>query len=340
MQVIYKHERTEDADFTLNSILEISSEGFWDWNALTGHVERSHSWFRMLGYDISLFKKDVFTWENVIHPDDYSRVMEYFERYINGEIEEYKIQYRCKRFDDTYLWIEDSGRVVQKTDDGKVSRMIGAHTNIDEIKNLQNNFIEQDNPFLRDKITFENIVDERVRELSKRNSELNEKIKLVEHNASHDSLTSLYNRRMFESLFTKEIHRAKRYSYPLSIVLFDIDDFKKFNDTYGHTIGDEILVDIAVITQSNVRDSDVISRWGGEEFIIIFPESDLEETTKKADILKNVISNKVFSNSLHITCSFGVTSYIDNDTEESFFQRCDRALYKAKELGKNNVQTI
>lgn len=92
--------------------------------------------------------------------------------------------------------------------------------------------------------------------------------------ASHDGLTGLYNRRSFEKLFEKEMHRSKRYSYPLSVVLFDIDDFKKINDVYGHIVGDEVLIGISILVSKIIRDSDIVARWGGEEFIIIFPESD------------------------------------------------------------------
>ncbi len=340
MQTIYKHNTLEEADYTLNNILDISSEGFWDWDTITGHVERSHSWFRMLGYDIKIFKKDVFTWEGVIHPDDYARVMGHFESYLNGEIPEYRIKYRCKKFDNSYIWIEDSGKIVQKTDDGKVARMIGAHTNIDEAETSKNSLIQQNRLLCVDNITLENLVKERTNELNKINTELKAKIKDTEYNASHDALTNIYNRRIFEAIFTKEMHRAKRYSYPLSVALLDIDDFKDVNDTYGHKVGDEILIEISILLQKNIRESDILARWGGEEFIIIFPQSNVEEIKDKAEELRMTISNKLFPSSLNITCSFGVTSYLEEDTENSFFIRCDKALYKAKELGKNNVQVL
>jgi len=120
MNKTYSHKSLEDADDTLNNILDIISEGTWDWNALTGHVERSPGWYRMLGYDIGLFSKNVFTWENIIHPDDYEAVMKHFELYTAGKIEKYEIEYRCKKSDDTYLWIIDRAKIVKFTSDGKI----------------------------------------------------------------------------------------------------------------------------------------------------------------------------------------------------------------------------
>ena len=340
MKTIYTHQALEEADFTLNSILDISSEGFWDWNAESGHVERSHGWFRMLGYEIGIFKKDVYTWENVIHSDDFERVMKYFEAYINGEIPEYKIKYRCKKSDGTYLWIEDSAKIVQKTQDGKVVRMIGAHTDIHDTVTLENALIEQNKLLSIDNASLEDLVKERTCELNTINAKLRAKIKEAEHDATHDALTNLFNRRMFTTLFEKEMYRARRYSYPLSIVLLDVDRFKDVNDTYGHKLGDEVLVDLAMFLEQSTRGSDIVARWGGEEFIIVFPQNDIHSAESKANSLRTLIEGMVFPNSLRITCSFGVTQYRQEDTQDSFFIRCDNALYKAKKNSRNNVQVL
>jgi len=340
MEATYVHQTLEEADFTLNSILDISCQGFWDWNALTGHVQRSPGWFRMLGYEINIFKDDVFTWENVIHPDDYNRVMDHFDAYINGKIPEYNVEYRCRKSDNSYLWIQDSGKIVARTEEGKVARMIGAHTNIHDVKISHERLIDQNKLLLRNNASLDNLIKERTEQLTLINKKLQEQIREAENNASHDGLTGLNNRRNFELLFEKEMHRSKRYSYPLSIALFDIDDFKKINDTYGHKTGDEVLIGISILVQKIIRDSDVIARWGGEEFIIIFPESDLDSTKAKAEEIREAIDNEIFPNAVHTTCSFGVTAYLKEDTADSLFIRCDNALYKAKEVGKNNVQVL
>lgn len=340
MNNTYEHDIKEQADFTLNNILDISSEGFWDWNALTGHVDRSPGWYRMLDYEIDMFKKDVYTWEDVIHPDDYHDVMKHFESYVNGETNRYKIQYRCRKSDGTYIWIEDSGKIVERTEDGKVARMIGAHTNIHTAKVAKNLLLSQNELLSIDKLTLERLIEERTKELYELNQKLQEQILEAEYSASHDMLTGIYNRRMFETIFEKEMHRAKRYSHQLSVLIFDIDDFKQINDTHGHKIGDEVLIDIAVLAKNHLRESDVIARWGGEEFIAILPETSLEDTCKKAEQLRENIESTPFTNSLQITCSFGITSYLKDDNADSLFIRCDDALYRSKEFGKNRVYKL
>jgi len=336
----YLHTSLEESTKTLNCILDIISDGIWDWNAINGYVYRSPGWYRMLGYEVDSLEKNVFTWENVIHKEDYPHVMQHFEDYINGNTDSYHIQYRCKKRDGTYLWVEDSGKIVERTIDGKVARMIGAHTDINEAKIANEKLHKQNASLLKTNISLENLVKERTQELENINIKLEKKLSKVEHNASHDVLTKLYNRRMFEEMLSKEINRAHRYSHPLSIILLDIDDFKLFNDTYGHKVGDEILYNIANILKINIRKSDIISRWGGEEFVIILPNLAIDEAKQKAELMRETIENYVFYNSMDITCSFGVTSYVDNDTSDSIFVRVDKALYNAKGLDKNNVQVV
>ena len=340
MRTQYAHRSLEKAEETLGYILDIVSEGIWDWNALNGHVERSPGWYRMLDYDVHSLNKDVYTWENVIHPDDYARVMEHFEAYIEGRISMYQIQYRCKKSDGSYIWIEDTGKIVERTEEGKVARMIGAHTNINEMKIVQEKLKRQNELLLTDNASLELLVEKRTKELEELNKKLEENIEKAEHNASYDVLTETYNRRMFEEMFSRELHRAQRYSLSLSVILLDIDDFKTFNDDYGHKIGDEVLCSIADLLKINIRESDILARWGGEEFIILFPNIPLREATEKADMIRKNIANTRFADDLKVTCSFGVTSYEEDDDMDSIFMRADHALYRAKELDKNNVQSI
>ncbi len=340
MKSQYAHSSLEKAEETLCFILDIISEGVWDWNALNGHVERSPGWYRMLQYDVNSLDKNVLTWENVIHSEDYKRVMKHFESYIHGEIDEYRIQYRCKKSDGTYLWIEDSAKIVERTKGGSVARMIGAHRNIDELKTIQEKLSRQNELLLTDNASLESLVEKRTQELEELNKKLEKNIEQAERNASYDVLTETYNRRMFEKIFTKEMKRAKRYMLSMSVVLLDIDDFKTFNDTYGHKTGDKVLCHIAEILKKNIRDSDTVARWGGEEFILIFPNIPLEVAAEKADMIRKSIENTPIENDLKITCSFGVTSYREEDDEDAVFVRADRALYKAKDANKNNVQVI
>ena len=340
MKKTYSHLSVIESDKTLNNILDIVTEGVWDWNAITGQVDRSPGWYKMLSYDIHCFEKDVYTWEDVIHHDDYKMVMKHFEDYITGQIPTYKIKYRCKKGDGSYLWIEDSGKIIEYTNEGKVSRMIGTHKNINQEELNYIKLKEQNEFLLNNNLTLESIIKKRTCELEELNKQLQEKIEQVEYNASFDIVTHIYNRRKFEEIFLKELHRVKRYSHDLSIILIDIDDFKIFNDTCGHKVGDKVLLDLSNLLKGHLRDIDTLARWGGEEFIIILPNTSKDRAQIKAELLRQNIEEKLIVNDITITCSFGVTSYIQGDDTNSIFIRTDKALYLAKDANKNNVKVL
>ncbi|SNR87198.1 sensor domain-containing diguanylate cyclase [Desulfurobacterium atlanticum] len=167
--------------------------------------------------------------------------------------------------------------------------------------------------------------------------EKNRKIKIL---AETDSLTGLYNRRKIFERLEEEIARCERYGNPLSVIIFDIDFFKKVNDTYGHLIGDKVLKEIAKILKSNTRKPDIAGRYGGEEFIIILPHTDTEGAIKLAEKIRKLIENHNFGIGRKITISAGVTSYIPRDTVDSLISRADQALYKAKAEGRSRVCSL
>lgn len=170
-------------------------------------------------------------------------------------------------------------------------------------------------------------------------TQLKEKSNLLEYQANHDILTGLCNRQRFHDIFRKEIKRDKRYENPLSLILFDIDHFKKFNDDFGHDVGDIVLKKIANITSEIVREHDTIVRWGGEEFIIILPHTDIDGTRQVALKLKDAIERYEHKDIPRvITASFGLTSLIEGDTEDTFIKRADEALYEAKNSGRNAIK--
>ena len=155
-----------------------------------------------------------------------------------------------------------------------------------------------------------------------------------------DILTGLVNRLELDIVINKEIKRSKRFGHPLSIIIFDIDFFKKVNDNHGHLIGDECLVKVAETLKNNSRMVDTVGRWGGEEFLIICPETDLNGTIKLAKELRLLIEESIFPKVKHITGSFGVASFNHDDTLETLIGRADKALYNAKELGRNRVESL
>ena len=152
-----------------------------------------------------------------------------------------------------------------------------------------------------------------------------------------DQLTGLYNRLYLDNNFKMELEKCKRYERSFSIVIADIDRFKLINDTHGHQVGDQVLIEFSNILQQHVRRTDTVGRWGGEEFLIICPETDLEGAEALAENLRLLISLFEFSDVGSQTCSFGVTQYLQEDTEEQMTTRADKALYQAKRQGRNKV---
>jgi diguanylate cyclase (GGDEF)-like protein/PAS domain S-box-containing protein len=336
----YSHTTLKQAEQTLYFILDIINEGVWDWNAKNGKVIRSAGWFRMLGHPVGELPEDVITWETVIHPDDYSRVMAHFEDYIEGRCDTYRIQYRCKKADGDYLWIEDSGKIVERDASGKVMRMIGAHSNIHDLKIALSELEEKNQLLASDNVKLQALAKSHSSKLQHLNRQLEQKVQTAEYNANHDMLTGLYNRRRFEEQLELEIQRTQRYQQPLSLMLLDIDYFKQINDELGHKSGDMALQKLAQLLNEYTRSNDLPARWGGEEFIIILPNTDLSAAICDADRLRQEIADTELLPNLKLTCSFGVTTYRSGDSLDHLFNRVDRALYLAKENRRNNVQAI
>lgn len=158
-----------------------------------------------------------------------------------------------------------------------------------------------------------------------------------EHEATTDYLTGLSNRAKFDRLFNDELLRARRYHQTFSLVLVDIDHFKMVNDDYGHLVGDMVLKAFAQLLSQNIRQTDSVARWGGEEFIILCPNTDKDGAMQLAEKLRQVIQNYCFTTIGHKTASFGVATYDPQLDALDLFRNVDRALYQAKNSGRNKV---
>lgn len=169
-------------------------------------------------------------------------------------------------------------------------------------------------------------------------NQLKEKNKELKHIARTDKLTELYNRVKLDDSLIKELSRANRYNHPLSIIIIDIDNFKLVNDNYGHLVGDMVLIDLAKILKEYTRDIDIVGRWGGEEFMIICPETNLKGTNKLANLLKDKIEDYNFPEIKNITASFGISQFNIKDSPDDLILRADEALYQAKNSGRNCVR--
>jgi len=154
-----------------------------------------------------------------------------------------------------------------------------------------------------------------------------------------DSLTKIFNRLKIDRIFSEEIRRSERYLHPLSTIMVDIDHFKQINDTYGHLVGDKILTEVAQLLKNNIRSNDFLGRWGGEEFLIICPSTQLQDAVMVAEKLRAMIYLEDFSPAEKITASFGVAQWQKGDSQESVVAKADYAMYLSKHQGRNCVNS-
>lgn len=152
-----------------------------------------------------------------------------------------------------------------------------------------------------------------------------------------DRLTGLFNRLKLDDVFAYEMDKADRYANRFSILLLDMDRFKNVNDTYGHQAGDGVLVETARILKRYSRKTDTVGRWGGEEFLIIMPETDADRALSVAEKIRQAVAVHDFSAVGSMTCSIGVSTYRPGDSKETMTERADRALYCAKNEGRDKV---
>jgi len=159
--------------------------------------------------------------------------------------------------------------------------------------------------------------------------------------ATRDALTGVFNRRYVENVLSKEVERAGRHGRPLAVAILDADNFKRINDTRGHQTGDEVLRAITERCRNTLRSHDVFGRYGGEEFVIVFPETNLDEAGLVAERLRAAVADepfKVGDDTLGVTVSIGLAAYTPGHDMDKLLQRADAALYTAKQNGRNLVR--
>ena len=211
----------------------------------------------------------------------------------------------------------DSGGELQDLEEG--FNLMAA-----EVENSHNKMLEVN-------ANLEHLIAARTRELELKNQDL-------EYLSNTDRLTGLFNRLRLETILEEEHIRSQRYGSHFSIALIDVDKFKSINDTFGHSAGDQVLISIGIILQENIRSIDAVGRWGGEEFLVIFRETDLDDALIISEKLREAIATHAFHMVGYRTASFGVTCYRHPDSILEMMIRADNALYQAKNKGRNLVQ--
>jgi two-component system, cell cycle response regulator len=175
-------------------------------------------------------------------------------------------------------------------------------------------------------------------------NDLDERIRRTTILSLTDPLTGIYNRLKLHESINREVERRQERRHEQRnipcLIMFDIDHFKRVNDSFGHQVGDSVLIELISLVGKLIRKSDTIARWGGEEFIILTTNMDLEGSTRLAERIRRKVDGHAFKKVGHVTCSFGVTRLQGGDSPEELLKRVDMAMYRAKQSGRNQVITL
>ncbi len=214
------------------------------------------------------------------------------------------------------------------------------YTKMDDIIKRVNRFYLQQEASSKNLSSNLESLQEQLKATETESSRLREDLAAQKIRAQTDPLTQLPNRYSYNEQLTQEYNRWRRYRNPLTLVIGDIDYFKKINDQYGHAGGDEVLKQISVFFRDALRESDFIARFGGEEFIILLPETDIIAATKTINKLRLSVKDLIVEfdgHKIQFAMSFGISEFEDDDTPKRVFERADKALYRAKEKGRDQV---
>jgi len=239
-----------------------------------------------------------------LHPDDYERVMESIRDHLHERTPAYEASYRIQARDGRWLWFYDHALITQRDPSSRPDLLAGITFDITAQRKLEE-------------------------ELAQKNKQL------LEFNL-FDPLTRQFNRRALFNSLDFEMRKARRMGQPLCLILFDIDQFKRINDVHGHAAGDKVLARVAGQMRKNIRNSDVIGRYSGEEFLVLLSECPLEGGIKVANKIRQNIQDEGFESGLKVTISGGVVEY-QNQSIDQLIDEADQRLSAAKEAGRNQI---
>lgn len=286
--------------------LNALSDGIWDWDMTNNLLNLNDAWFKTMGYDrATLTNPELEVWENAIHLDDKQRVMEDMQRHIKGLTPRYESKYRLKNYQGEYMWVQDRGVLVARDAEGHPTRMVGMVLDITDAQNKT--------------------------------------ARLLSH-ARYDDLTGLYNRKTGYQLFAQYLESSRQQQLALQVVLFDLDHFKQFNDQHGHLNGDKALKHFTRVLKTHIRKHDLLFRWGGEEFLLLCPDTQPADAIRRiTDLLKILEQSPLLidGQQLYITASAGISSFPeDGHSIEELVEGADIAMYQAKAAGRNRAVSL
>ena len=280
--------------------------GHWYWNVKTNSVVGNDQKVLALNYDKEDIPKEIgfefFT--SKLHPEDYERVMDNMRDHLLGNTDAFEVEYRIKTKNGSWKWYYDRGKITKRDDNNEPVLLAGIVFDITEKKDIEQ-LIKRENKKLVELVNF-------------------------------DYLTKILNRRGLLNRLENEIDIAIANKENLSIIMLDIDKFKLVNDKQGHLIGDKVLKQIARNIKKNVLGTDIVGRYGGEEFLVILPNTDEKQAYCVAERIRKNIQSEQFTNGIRLTISGGVKQY-HNESIIGFIDQADKYLYKSKENGRNQI---
>ena len=298
-------------------IQQASLDGMWYWDLEDPeHEWMSAGFWQTLGYDPEEMQHLASEWKDIVHPDDLKVAVENFEKHIQDPGYPYDQIVRYTHKNGSTVWIRCRGMAIRNKQ-GKAIRMFGAHNDVSAVANLAKE-VEQ----------------------NKYVSEINARLK---KQATEDFLTGLLNRRGFDDRYHYLLNVLQRNCGNISVALVDLDNFKRVNDHCGHEMGDKVLVEVAQVMKRLSRDSDIVCRYGGDEFIWVMPHTNQQESIVAVERIRRGVKDIGLSGVPPLSVSCGLTTFafeqspVDVNVQEVIFAQADRALYRAKELGKDLV---
>ncbi len=294
-------EQLRDKEYIQAFTLNEASDGLWDWDLRNNSLYLSPQWYRMMGYGPHEVSPELNTWKSAVHPDDIDRVISLLDNHLNGQTDRYEAKYRLRNRNGDYLWVHDRGKVMERDEQDQPVRVVGMVLDVTKAKQLE------------------------------------EKLR---HRSQRDELTGLNNRRTGYDMFSRYLRLSIRRGTPLSIAMLDLDHFKKINDSLGHLTGDDVICHFAETVSNSIRNTDLFFRWGGEEFLLICPDTSLEAMESLVACLIKQISTTPLTTiedpHIRITASAGISGYPPHgDSIEELVKSADKAMYQAKANGRN-----
>ena len=312
----------EASEEQLRLAMDASTDGLWDWYPQKNITYFNQAYLAMLGYVQGEVPVTMEGWFDILHPDDQELMRQTNDDWLQGRVRSCEIEIRLRARDGSYKWILSRGKVVKWDADNRPLRIIGTHVDITERK-----LDEEVQQIVKTKLEGRLVESEAIQE------------SLIQL-ATRDGLTGLYNRRFMNDSLLHELVRAEREGSTVCVLLLDIDHFKQFNDTYGHQVGDDVLVALSSLLLASTRESDIACRFGGEEFVVILPGADADGALNRAEMIRKDFSLlRTKTDNLGATVSVGLAIYPQHGlTVDDILRAADVAMYAAKNAGRNCVR--